>query len=89
MSSLTVRDIPEEVMQRLREAATEDRRSINSQTVFWLEQAARQRMSLDERTRLVSRVRSLRRAITRRRGTGPDSAKIIRRMRDERARRRS
>ena len=67
-------------MQRLHEAAAEDRRSINSQAALWLEQAARQRMSLEERSRLLSRIRSLRRAITRRRGTGPDSAKIIRRM---------
>lgn len=85
MASLTVRDISEEVMQKLREAAAEERRSVNGQVIHWLEEAARRRMSLEERERLFSDIRTLREETLRRHGMGSDSAKVIRRMRDERA----
>jgi hypothetical protein len=87
MPSLTVRDIPRDVMQQLRRVAKEERRSVNAQVLLWLQQAGRQSLSLQERTRVVSRIRALRKAIFRRRGLGPDSAEMIRQMRDERARR--
>lgn len=85
MASLTVRDIPEEVMRKLREAAVEERRSVNGQVIHWLEEAARKRMNPEERERLLSDIRTLREETFRRRGMGSDSAKLIRRMRDERS----
>ena len=86
MPSLTVRDIPKGVMERLRQAAAEERRSINAQVVYWIEQSAKRRMTLEERTKLVGDIGSLRQAIFRRHGMGSDSAEIIRQMRDARAR---
>lgn len=82
MPSLTVRDIPEELMERLRRAAAEERRSVNSQALYWLEWAARHWMSLEERTGLVERIRASREATFRRHGMGGDSAKLIRKIRD-------
>jgi len=84
MPSLTVRDIPEKVMRKLREAAAEERRSLNGQAIHWLEEAARKRISPKERERLFADIRTLREETFRRRGMGSDSAKLIRRMRDER-----
>ena len=89
MASLTIRNIPEEVMKRLRQAATEEHRSINSQAVQWLEQGAGQWMSPRGRAKLVRDIQSLREAIARRHGPGSDSTEIIRRMRMERAKARS
>lgn len=84
MAGLTVRNIPEDVMQKLREAAAEEKRSVNAQVVHWLEEAARKRMSPEERERLFSDIQTLREETFRRHGMGSDSAKLIRRMRDER-----
>jgi len=71
-------------MEHLRRAAAEQR-SLNAQAVHWLEQAARQWMSAEERSRLLQMIRSSRQAVDRRHGPGSDSAKAIRQMRDERA----
>ena len=84
MPSLTVRDIPDSVMESLRGAAAEDHRSVNAQAVYWLRQAARHWMSLEERTRLVRKIRASREATFRRHGMGSDSTPIIRQMREER-----
>ena len=40
MPSLTIRNIPEKLIQRIREAAAEERRSVNAQVLYWLERAA-------------------------------------------------
>ena len=39
MSSLTLKGIPDEVMKRLRSLAEKERRSLNQQAIFLLEQA--------------------------------------------------
>ena len=87
MPSLTVRDIPLDVMERLRQAAAEEHRSINAEVVHWLTQTAQSRMPVEERAKLAADIRALRRAIFRRHGTGSDSSAIIRKMRNARARR--
>lgn len=83
MASLTIRNIPETVMKRLRRAAADERRSLNSQAVLWLEESAGQWINKRE---LLERIRASREEIYKRHGMGSDSAEIIRRMRDERAR---
>ena len=85
MPGLTVRAIPETVMRQLRQAAVENKRSLNAQAVYWLEQAGRQWLSGEERTKLLFWIRSSRQATRRRHGRGSDSAVITRRMRNESA----
>jgi hypothetical protein len=85
MPSLTIREIPEPLMDKLRQAASEGRRSLNAQAVRWFEHAARQWMSERERVQLLEDIRASRRATARRHGRGGDSVAIIRQMRDERA----
>ena len=86
MPSLTVRNIPEQVIKRLRNAAREQKRSINSEAVLWLERAARDSSSREDVAKLFRKIRASRRAILRRHGLGTDSVEIIRQMREERAR---
>lgn len=84
MASLTVRNIPADVMQKLREAAAEGKRSLNAQVIHWLEEAARRLVRDQDWDQLLSDIRSGREAIRRRHGPGSDSAQIIRQMREER-----
>lgn len=84
MASLTVRNIPDEVMEKLRAAATEQRRSVNSQVIHWLEECAGRQMSRADNDQLLAGILALREEGYRRHGMGSDSAKVIRRMRDAR-----
>ena len=84
MASLTVRNIPESVLKRLRQAARESRRSVNAQAITWLEEAAQRWNSPRDWDQLLKRIRSRREAIYRRHGMGSDSAAIIREMRNGR-----
>jgi plasmid stability protein len=84
MSSLTIRDIPEPLMEKLRAAAAETRRSVNAQAVRWFEQAARDWLSRKERAELLAEIRDSRRSAARHRKRGHNSVALIRRMRDER-----
>ena len=85
MASLTVRNIPEDVMEALRDAAQAQQRSVNAQALHWLEHGAREQPTQTELNRLFRKIRASREAIYRRYGLGSDSAKIIRDMRDGRA----
>ncbi len=87
MPNLTVRNIPEDVMESLRDAARAQNRSINGQAVHWLQLEARQWGSLEKRMQLFERIEASREATFRRHGLGSDSGKLIRQMRDERAKR--
>ena len=87
MGRLTVKDIPEEVVKKLKQAAAEEHRSVNCQAIHWLEQSARRWMSFEDRTGLIRRIESLRKTIAQRHGPASDSTKIIRRMRMERVKR--
>ena len=84
MASLTIRNIPEDILGPLRQAAEEERRSINSQALYWLEDTAQRWQSRTGIGQLFEGIREGREQIARRHGVGSDSAKIIRRMRDER-----
>jgi plasmid stability protein len=89
MASLTVRNIPEAMLEKLRQAAAEEQRSVNAQAIHWFEQGARQWLSEHERAQLLLEIRSSRRATARRHGRGSDSGAITRRIRNERAKSRS
>lgn len=86
MPSLTIRNIPQEVMEQLRDAARAQQRSLNAQAVHWLRLEGREWGSLEERMRLFEQVRASRKSTLRRHGRGSDSAKLIRQMRDARTR---
>ena len=87
MPSLTIRNIPEDVLERLRHAAAEERRSVNAQTVQWLERASRQWVSRKKNDALIERIDSLRERIRQTHGPGGDSARTLREMRQQRGRR--
>src|SRR5260370_1740275 len=80
MPSLTVRDIPKALLDRMRRAAKTERRSLNSQAVQWLEQSATQWTSSSELD-LVKAIRAERAAMFRRHGRGTDSVELVRRVR--------
>jgi hypothetical protein len=71
-------------MRRLRQAAGEEKRSLNAQASYWLEASASRWRSRAERDQLFESIQATREAIYRKHGMGSDSTKIIRRMRDER-----
>lgn len=81
MPSLTIRDLPDDVMLRLRRAAAEQHRSLNAQAIHWLAQASRQERSRAEWVELLAEAKRSRERIPRQPG---DSADLIRRMRDSR-----
>jgi len=72
-------------MQKIREAAADERRSVNAEVVHLLEQAARQRIPSADLDKLYRKIRASRRAIARRHGPATDSAEVVRQMREERA----
>jgi len=81
MPSLTIREIPEEVLKKMRRAAKEQRRSLNSQALEWLEQSADQwRRGTDLRDLLES-IGTARESISRKYGRGTDSVELVRAMR--------
>jgi plasmid stability protein len=43
MANLTIKNIPEDLYDQLRRKAAEDRRSLNGEAIFLLEQAVRER----------------------------------------------
>ena len=85
MPSLTIRNIPEPLMDDLRRIAKQERRSVNAQAIHCLEDSAQRRRDLKRRARVVEQIQKTREAIYRRHGLGSDSTELIRCMRDERA----
>jgi len=81
MPSLTIRDLPEDVMLRLRRAAAEQHRSLNSQAIHWLAQASRREWSRSDWDELLKEVKAARERIP---YQSVDSADLIREMRDSR-----
>ncbi|MCP5120228.1 MAG: DNA-binding protein [bacterium] len=77
MPTLTIRNIPEELLDDLRRLAKQERRSLNAQVIKCLE--------LSRRSRTVEEINAFRQAVYKRRGLGSDSTEQIRRMRDQRA----
>ena len=85
MPSLTIRNIPDELMDDLRSQAKTERRSLNSQALWCLEYGLTANRDLARRARTVKSIGKLREAIYQRHGVLPDSTGLIRKMRDERA----
>jgi plasmid stability protein len=81
MASLTIRDVPDDVLDRLRRVAAEQRRSVNAQAIQWLEDASRRQWNRGEWDDLLEDLRKGRRGL---RSQRSDSAQLIRRMRDTR-----
>ena len=81
MPSLTIRKIPEEVLKKMRRAAKEQRRSLNSQALEWLEQSANQWRRETDLHDLLESVRTTRESIGRKQGRGTDSVELVRAMR--------
>jgi hypothetical protein len=81
MPSLTIRDIPETLLRRMRRAAQVERRSLNSQAVQWLEQSAKQWTPQQKRRELMEAIQSEREAIYQRHGAGTETVELIRKMR--------
>ena len=84
MPSLTIRDIPEPVMEQLRRAAKEEKRSVNAQAIQWFEEAAGQRARGEGMSKIVDEIIATSKELYRRHGMGSDSTKLIRQMRDAR-----
>ena len=84
MPSLTIRDIPEDVMEWLRRTAKEEKRSVNSQALQWFEEAAGNRARREGMSKIVQEIEASSKESYRRHGLGSDSTKLIRQMRDER-----
>ncbi len=85
MPSFTVRDIPPTLMTLLRDVAKKERRSMNSEFIHWLEDAAELRARDNDLDALLSRIEATREAMRRRHGRGSDSVPLIRQMRNRRA----
>jgi plasmid stability protein len=75
MATLTIRNIPPEIYDRLREQAKRHRRSITQEAAFIIEQALRKTEPSEEIWHQVDRVRDL---IRTRYGTFPDSTVLTR-----------
>ena len=77
MPSLTIKSIPEQVLDRLRDSAAANRRSLNSEVLYRLEQSMQYRVAEPEQ--LLARVQALRA----RTSLPPMTDEALRRMRDE------
>ncbi len=62
MATITIRNIPPNLYDRLKQSASLHRRSINSQVIVCIEQALRRRQIAPEE--VLTRARSLRRQMT-------------------------
>ena len=49
MSSITLKDVPEELLSRLRKAAARDRRSLNQEAIFLIEGGLAARETAEDR----------------------------------------
>jgi plasmid stability protein len=85
MPSLTIRNISEDLMARLREASKGEKRSVNAQALHWLDSGARRWVGPEERAKLLTEIHSLRDRVYARHGVGSDSAVLTRRARMQRS----
>ncbi len=81
MPSLTIREIPEDVLKKMRRAAKEQHRSLNSQALEWLEHSAKQWRRRTELHDLLESIRVTRESVYQRYGRGTDSVDLVRVMR--------
>jgi plasmid stability protein len=81
MPSLTIREIPETLIKRMRQAAKAEGRSLNSQAIKWLEQAAQEWHEPSRNRDLFEAIQANRESIRQRQGLGSDSVELIQAMR--------
>jgi plasmid stability protein len=81
MPSLTIRNIPAGILEKMRRAAKTEQRSVNSQAIRWLEQSAKQWSAQDLLPELLEDIRAARESIYRRHGRGTNSAQLTRILR--------
>lgn len=75
MANISLRDVPDELYQQLKEMAERERRSVNQQILVMLERSVRQqKRPTDEVWEQIDRQRE---AIRARVGITPDSAELI------------
>jgi plasmid stability protein len=79
MSTLTIRDLPDEIYERLKARAAANRRSATQEAAWILETALAEAASAGEAWAEVERVREM---VRQRYGTFPDSTADVREDRD-------
>lgn len=66
MPSLTIKNMPPDLYVRLKESATRNRRSLNSEAIVQLERQFPRRRTPEEERRLMEEIRELRERIAKR-----------------------
>ncbi len=84
MPSLTIRNIPEELLQRLRDEAKGQRRSINQEALTWLESQAVRMPSFEERQKRLEEAERRRKRLQKAYPNGFDPVEAM--IEDRRAR---
>ncbi|MBE9191932.1 Arc family DNA-binding protein [Gloeocapsopsis crepidinum LEGE 06123] len=74
MANLSLRDVPEDLYQRIKEIADRQRRSVNQQIIVLLEQSLQQKRS---RVEVLASIDQRNATIAKRVGITPDSAEMI------------
>lgn len=74
MANLSLRDVPEDLYQRIKEIAEHQRRSVNQQIIVLLEQSLQQKRS---RVEVLASIDQRNATIAKRVGITPDSAQMI------------
>lgn len=75
MANISLRDVPDELYQQLKEMAERDRRSVNQQILVMLERSVRQQKR--PTAEVWEQIDQQREAIRARVGITPDSAELI------------
>ncbi|MBE9168016.1 Arc family DNA-binding protein [Pleurocapsales cyanobacterium LEGE 06147] len=76
MTNLSLRDVPDELYQKIKEIADRERRSINQQILVLLEQSVQQQQK-GPKAEVLERIDRRRKAIAARVGIMPDSTEQI------------
>ncbi len=80
MATLTLRGVPEELMERLRKRAEQDRRSVNAETIHFLEEI------LSDAEQREQRLAALERILERAKQLKPASVDSVELLREDRER---
>jgi len=84
MASMQIRNIPQEIMERIKDIASRERRSINSQVIILIEKAVNEesaRLSVNE---LLDLAQKIRRTIPKKRKI-PGGLALLRKAREDRS----
>ena len=81
MATLYVRDFPDEIYDRIKEYAADNRRSLSSQVIILMNEALAQKDILESRKQALDRIAQRRRSQSNQ-STGIDSLALLREDRD-------